>query len=398
MKTQSFLFIILFLSALFVSCTDSNKDETTNTDAIAVDINNSESQSFESVFKITDLIAFQNSENLPIKPIKRILKNQENYWILTSNQILLLDLRGNMLQSVSSEGNGPGEFQSLDDIRWNDFSKTIEVLDKSSGKLIRYTTSGEFQDEWKNPYLNLATSFYPKGDQYFIYGGTFFNGDGDRAVLVSGKSGEKIAGYSKLGKERNYLNVVNNDTFYEFGGEIEFSFSDNDTIYTLNQEDTKAKYIFDFGEFKTPKEFFDRDFENIMEFRNEASANNYISIFATQSTDQHIFLFLTQGAKFFPTIFDRSSGKVKIIDNWSTDFGDEFSKLSSYLTYAPIGSDDESLYFAIDPYAIKSEIDKLTDNPSLPDFLEQNPYINQIFEDFETYENPYILKLSILDI
>jgi hypothetical protein len=395
MKKSLSPFLTLCISFLIISCSSSTKETINELESISINLQDAKSGRFDSIFTVEDLISLKDSEGNPITKIKRILSLEKNYWILSSEKILHLDSNGEILNQLSNQGQGPGEYQSVDDIRWNENSNLLEVLDKNSGKLLRFTVEGTFHDEWKNPFLYLATSFIPQGDDYYIYGGVFFNGDGNRAVLVSGKTGEKINGYSKIGKERNYLSVLNNDTFYNTGDKTEFFYSDSDTLFTLGESGARAKYFFDLGEFQTPEEFFDRDFENIMDFRNKAAENDYASVFSIQPTNKNLFLFIIQGSKFYTAIVNRSSHEVKITKGWSSEFGDDFSNLSSYLAYTPIGSDSEFLFFSVDPYAIKSEIDKLKGNPSLPDFLKSNSLIDRIYQNFETYENPYILKVRI---
>lgn len=393
-KSLCYLHFVI-ISALFFNCSSPENTEEIESKSVSINLLDANPDKFDSMFAVEEMIPIIGSENNPIKQIKRILQRENNYWILTSDKIFHLDLSGKILDSISKQGNGPGEFESIDDIRWNERSNLLEVLDKNSGKLLRFNINGEFQNEWNNDYLYLATSFMPQGDDYFIYGGVFFNGDGDRAVMVSGKTGEKKKGFSKIGNERSYLSVLNYDTFYAKDGEIEFFYSDSDTLYTLNEKGAYTSYILDFGKFQTPKEFFDRSFENIMDFRNQAAENNFASVFSIQPTDRHFFIFVIQGSNFYTAILDRNTNKVRVAKGWSTEFGSDFSNLSSYLAYTPIGSDSQFLYFSIDPYSVKSEIDKLNENPSLPEFLKMNPYIDRIYQDFDKYDNPYILKLKI---
>jgi hypothetical protein len=134
-----------------------------------------------------------------------------------------------------------------------------------------------------------------------------------------------------------------------------------------------------------------------MEFRNQAAENNYASVFSIQPTDKHFFIFVIQGSKYYTAILERSTNEVRVAKGWSSEFGDDFASLSSYLAYTPIGSDSQFLYFSIDPYSIKSEIDKLKGNPSLPEFLKTNPTIDRIYQDFDKYDNPYIVKIRIND-
>lgn len=386
------LIIVLFLST---SCFSPEKKNITQSKSIFINLKEVKPKRFSTFFSLEELIAIKSSENIPIKQFKRIVTHENKYWVLSSSRIFHLDSTGTILNNISRVGNGPGEYQTVDDIRWNESLNSIEVLDKNNGKLLRFNSKGEFLNEWRNPYLYLATSFIPRGDNYFIYGGIFFNGDGDRAVLVSGKSGEKLNGYSRIGNERNYLSVLNNDTFYDKGGDIEFFYSDSDTLFTIRENGLGKKYIFDFGEFHIPKEFFNQSFDNIMDFRNKAGAKDYASIFSLQPTDKHIFIFIIQGSKFFTAILDRDSNQIQITRGWSTKFGSDYSNLSSFTSYTPIGSDNQYLYFSIDPYLIKSEIDKLKDNPSLQEFLKTNPQIDRIYQNFNEYENPYLLKVRI---
>ncbi|EOZ97214.1 hypothetical protein A33Q_1753 [Indibacter alkaliphilus LW1] len=397
MKKSLYILQVFIVFILFVNCSSPGKKDTDKPKYVTINLEDSNPETFESFFAIEEMIAIKGSEEIPIKSIKRVLSRENNYWLLSSNKILRLDSNGGFLDSISRLGNGPGEFQSVDDIRWNENSSLIEVLDRKNGKLLRFNSEGEFQNEWNNPYLYLATSFMPDGEDYFIYGGVFFEGDGYSTVLVSGISGEKKKGFGKIENQRRYLSVLNNDTFYAKDGEIDFFYSDNDTLYTLSGNRSDIRYIIDLGKFQTPSEFFDRSFENIMDFRNQAAANNYASVFSIQPTDSHFFLFLLQGSKFYTAIVDRNTNEVKVTKGWSSEFGNDFSDLSSYLVYTPIGSDRQFLYFSVDPYKIKSEISKLNENPSLPEFLKINPYIHRINQDFDKYENPYILKIRIND-
>ena len=132
-----------------------------------------------------------------------------------------------------------------------------------------------------------------------------------------------------------------------------------------------------------------------MDFRNKAAENDYASVFSIQPTNTHIFLFVIQGSKLFTAILKRSTNEIRVTEGWSSDFGGDFSNLSSYLVYTPVGSDDQFIYFSIDPYAIKSEIDKLKENPTFPEFLNENPLINHILKNFDSYDNPYLLKVRI---
>jgi len=395
MKNFIYILFLLFVICTLTGCNDQKNNSQEAEEVIFINLDHAKSVAFASVFNLEELIPLKGTEDNPIKQIKRLIKHDEAIWLLSSNEILITDLNGQLIKIISSIGEGPNEYQSLDDIRWNKSSQLMEVLDRTSGKLISYSRVGEYIKEWKNQYLYTALSFMPTENNYYIYGSVFFQGDGDRIVLVSSETGEKLQGYLPIGKERNFLNIINNDAFYEKENDVEIFFSDNDTIYSISSNEIQAKYIFDYGKYKMPGDFLDRDFKNIMEYRNESNKLNYITLFNIQPTDEFYYLRFRQNTNFYPSIFNRATNAVKIIKNWDSGFGEEFDKLSSYFFYTPIGSDEQYLYASVDPYAVKSEIEKLEDHPNLSAFLDANPPIQMIYDNFNQYENPYLLKLRI---
>ncbi|TNF42210.1 MAG: 6-bladed beta-propeller [Cytophagales bacterium] len=392
--TISLLSVALFL-VVYSSCTSPQTNKNTDQEVVLVDLEKARSFSFDSVFKVEEHFPLVGSEDLPIKRIKRLIKHESTYWLLTTDLILLTDLQGTVMQTIADKGEGPGEFQSLDDIRWNYSSRSIEILDRTSGKIISYSKTGEFQKEWKNRYLYAAQSFYPQGKTYLIYGGTSFDGGGNRLVRVSQETGEILSGYFPLGKEKNYLNVTNHDTFSKLDRSLEFYYSYQDTIYSVEESALRPKYIFDFKEFTTPKSIYDRDFQDILAFELELESRNFASVFFIKTLPEFIFLRVLQSSEFSTILINRNSLNVRVVKHWESGFGPEFEKLSSYFIFSPIASDESFLYFSLDPYAIKSAIEDLKDDPNLSSFLQANPRIREIYEQFDTYENPYILKLSI---
>lgn len=394
MKTILNLLIILgFL--FFSSCNSSHDEDKKQSIEVSFDLKNAESDQFDSVFQIQEVFPLLGSEDVPIKRVKRLIKQEKSYWLLAPDLILLTDLEGRVIRTISDKGQGPGEFQSLDDIRWNESSQLMEVLDRTSGKLISYNVAGDFQKEWKNRFLYTSLSFFPLGKEYLIYGGAFFDGEGDRLILVSPESGEKTNGFLPINNERNFLNVLNHDVFFGSQSGVELFFSDRDTIYSIATEQVFPLVTFNAGSNKVPREVYQRNFTNIMEYREELKKQNYVTLFTIQPTNKHYYLRFRHQSDFYPAILEKSSGKLKLIKAWDSGFGTEFEDLSSYFTLAPIGSEKDHIYFSIDPYEVKSTIEKLKDHPNLSAFLKANPRIREIYEQFDNYENPYILKLSI---
>lgn len=391
---KQLLFLLTILT--FYSCEQKNSESTHgNLQKIPVQLENKTAYKFKEIFEIIDLIPIKNSQDFPISKIKKAKKIEDKLWILTPTLVLITDLESNLEKVIQSQGHGPLEYQKLVDIHWNPYLSLVELLDSDQGKLIRYDENGVAKNEWKNKYLRLASSFYPQEDSYWIYGGTFFEGDGDRLIQYDQKKDLKLEGYFPLGHERNYLNVIEPNNFISFNQDLYFYHSYNDTIYSLNKNKVNPSYLLDSGPNSIPAELFTREFKDIMEFSQQIEKSGYVDLLnSIYFSNENIFFRFFHNRKPFSAVYSMEKKSTKIIESWSHEYGSDFSKLSSFMINMPVDSDGEFLYFSVDPYAIKSEVEKLENDPNLEQFMTENPLIKMIIKDFDNYENPYILKLK----
>jgi hypothetical protein len=394
---KSFLHTILVL-VLLISCHGNYENiHDIPVNNIPVPIEKIANYSFQDVFEVEAVLPIKGSENLPITEIQKILKIENKLWILTSNLILITDAEGNLEKTIQSLGEGPLEFLKLSDIQWNPFFSLVEVLDTEQGKIIRYDLNGSPISEWKNKYLRLSTAFQPSLTSYWIYGGTFFDGDGDRLIVVDIHEGKKLKGFFPLGFERNYLGVLEANNFISKNNETVFYHSYNDTLYEIQNDKPIPSFFLNFGSHRVPQEIIKKGtYKNNMEFGLELEKNKLVdflnSVFYTNN--RLFFRFFYEG-KPITAIYNLDEGTTNLINDWEDHFGINYSKLTSYLINFPIGSDEEFLYFSIDPYAVKAEIEKLKNDPKLNQFLSENPYLASINNQFGSYENPYILKVKV---
>lgn len=396
MKLFNQLYSLLIIIIVF-SCQEKNKNSVDqNLQNIPVQIENITDHSFHEVFEVVKLFPIKNSQNQPITEILKILKIEEKIWILTSSSILITDTEGELEQTIESIGKGPLEYLKLSDIQWNPYLSLVEVLDPDQGKLIRFGQNGLVINEWKNKYLRLASSFFPNENSYWIYGGTFFNGGGNRLVKVDSQDGEKLNGQFSLGSERNHLGVIESSNFIPKNQESLFYHSYNDTIYTLQDNKFSPSYLIDFGPQRVSNELLTGDFKDIREFGQELKKKGLADFLnSLYYSNQTFFFRFFYGGKPITAIHNLNDGNTKLIENWKVKYGTNYAKLSSYSINFPIGAEGEFLYFGVDPYTIKSEIEKLKSDPNLELFLSENPNLEMIISQFETYENPYILKLRV---
>lgn len=393
-KLFTTLYFLIFISIL--SCQKKNSlNSKISVQNIPVQLEEKTSYSFQEVFEIVDFFPIYNSQNFAVSDITQIKKIEDKLWMVTPTIVLITDLEGNLEKVIQSQGYGPLEYQKLADIHWNPYLSLIEILDADQGKIIRYDQNGTAINEWKNKYLRFSSSFYPRERSYWIYGGTTFDGEGYRMVEVNNQNDNKLNAFFPLGEERNYLNVVEANNYINSQEDLYFFYSYNDTIYSMDESKVTPEFLLDFGPNSIPAELFNEKFEDILDFRKSVEANEYVYLVnSIYFLKDNIFFRFFHNKKPISAVYSMENKSTKIIESWNHEYGSDFSKLSSFMINMPVDSDGEFLYFSVDPYAIKSEVDKLEDDPNLEQFMTENPLIKMIIKDFDNYENPYILKLK----
>jgi hypothetical protein len=89
---------------------------------------------------------------------------------MTGQELWLANGKGEVINKIEAKGQGPGEYEAINDLLVDRENQTIEILDGGSGKIIKYRLDGKFVEEWKNEAFHMARSFSRISDDiYAIY-------------------------------------------------------------------------------------------------------------------------------------------------------------------------------------------------------------------------------------
>lgn len=108
--------------------------------------------------------------------------------------IKVFDEQGNFINSFGREGNGPGEFITLDDIHWCRFDNTLYIPDRRNNRINKFSTDGKFIDALKTTKFKIRVMGIASfTDGRFMLTGMRFGGDfADYKIIVVDHSFENI--------------------------------------------------------------------------------------------------------------------------------------------------------------------------------------------------------------
>jgi hypothetical protein len=108
--------------------------------------------------------------------------------------VKVFDGKGEFVKSFGREGNGPGEFSTLDDIHWCRFDNTLYIPDRRNNRINKFTAGGKFLDAQKtNKFKIRVKGIHSFADGKFVLTGMRFGGNfADHRIMVVDHAFEEV--------------------------------------------------------------------------------------------------------------------------------------------------------------------------------------------------------------
>lgn len=354
MKIQ-LLSIVLF-NFLFFSC---QQRESTNSDnSETIRISKKEIQDEIDISKMVGEVRYvelETTETSLIGQVSKLITHKDKIYITDRfivSKIYIFDADGRFVTTVSSIGKGPGEYMTLDDIAIDSYRDELLISDASNQKIIVFDLEGKFLREFKTPYW--VSNVYALRDHYLLY--LYDTNDEEHNLLVLEK--HNLAVVNKLfPKVLGRDGFTHSAPFFESSNETLFTFSLVNEIYNITDIETgsiKAKYILDFKDHPTLKEFEKKSTDEVYDFITNGSYCYWP--FNINETERWLmFNFMLGDQKKF-AFYDKNEKSIHLGDSVTnhTD-GKPFSM--------PMYSTGDELISVLYAYEIKDRNDEL--NPFL---------------------------------
>lgn len=150
------LLVIIMTSIvlLMTSCKNDQKDIGTIYEFdIPEAINNPEQIKMSDFVSEISYVELETIEESLLGNIERIIPTVDNYIVSTNNsQLKLFSKGGTYIRDIGKTGKGPGEYQSIGNLFWDEKEKEIIVQSIQSNSLVFYSISGDHLKTFKMPF------------------------------------------------------------------------------------------------------------------------------------------------------------------------------------------------------------------------------------------------------
>src|SRR5690554_4757407 len=141
MKKQ--LLFFAFCIATF-SCKNGKDGKAVQVEAIPVDPATSKEMLISDLFQSVDFIPITSDRPILVHDIAKVRVIGDTIGIMTGQELWLANRKGEVINKIEAKGQGPGEYETINDLLVDKENQTIEILDGGSGKIIKYSLDGEF--------------------------------------------------------------------------------------------------------------------------------------------------------------------------------------------------------------------------------------------------------------
>jgi len=381
---------VLVISVFFVSCKESIKEQYAS-QIIKLNPAKTELIRFSQLFSSVEVFTFNNDNDVVYaRPTKIIVKNNL-FYMLASKMILVWNVNGELLLSISRIGNGPGEYIGINDFLVEDNGYII-VNDNGGKKMIRYNEQGEYVNTI-NHKLN-SNNFTKIKNEFYINSGDLGGAQTEYKINVWDETKSIITNrYIKKGKESWYFGVLEYTNFSFFDDTLSYSQAFSNIIYQLTDKAAIPRLVIDFGNNNLPKGYAE-EFNDMISFMESFRSSNYAS-YIDDYLEGNNYLFLAyscHGKKPF-LFLSKEDNVAHHFDKFEDDFLFPGVIQNTGYLFLPVFMDENALYFSIDAYRFIELYDSIKNSDDQK--WENQTLMKSIYDQIDENSNSLIIRYII---
>jgi len=333
------------------------------------------------LFKEVNYIPLEFSEDGIIGRINEIIEHNGKFYILdifNARQLFSFNKKGEFLQIIGTNGNGPGEYSVPFDVGLDYQNNEIEILDGERLRINAYSTDdGSFVTSFKIPVP--AGAFSKISDHYAL-----FSLSGTHHLTVIDNSQKVINKYIPQTPSRDLL--LENHFVPLSTDRVLFRMAGNNTIYSFENKRISPYLHLDLGKYTFTDEYLEDQPKAVKSNPYPHVKDKVTSLLNYCENSKYIFFnFLLRG-QFYYILHSKNSQKNIVFNKVINDvtFGDPSSKI--HIEYSS-GYNNESFI----GYILPGKTD--------PSIVEKYGGTNSaLFENFEEVNsNPILVKVKLKD-
>ncbi|SMG29428.1 hypothetical protein SAMN05661096_01836 [Marivirga sericea] len=398
MKLVNSITILSIFSVFLISCTNNESKEKSEDETIKINLDKAQTLKVSDHFKLKDVIYFSDS-----LVVDHLIKSSviNNKLVLHCGRgldyLLIKDMRTGEEIVISAKGEGPNQYQKLNDFFINEKGQ-IELLDGQAGKILTYNLKGGLLSVYQNEKLQNVGSFLSlNGEDYFLYGGNFYAGTEGYQMQIWNKNEGKV--------ESSYLPFEEKKAvFMLFIEPRNFSKSPasffqvyNQNVYELSEDAVNDSLYLDFGQHNIPAEFFENSYQDVREFSQAMAKSGYAYGLGNFLLEENLlFASVRKNEQDYHLYINPKTGESSVFDEISNDvFGLNTGEKIGY-SHRPIAMDGNHIYFILSLEAYNENMGGTLIKTSSKSELNQR-LLSKI-NNFEEGDNLAIVKCEMRSI
>ena len=391
--------ILLSLIVSFVSCQDM-KEVDFSVENIQLNIGTGQELRLSDIADEVEVILLEQTNESNIGRVERILPYKDKYYVMNSigfsnGWVDVFDKHGKFVQKIDKRGEGPGEYEDLQDIAINPKNDELVFMTQPKG-IFKYDLEGNFISRVKGRYgMNMAAD--SQGNFYMTkrcYEETPY-----RLLMVNDKDSVSFG----MVDEDFYIAVNHysfTNEFDSYKGRVYYSYPCCDTIYDVTGGKKVPVWYINYSGKNLPidKVFAaDKSLEESMKLMSRYQDCYRTDIF--RIADDFLYVGSVDGEKHgVVSLYSLKTGKVlsghRLVDD--VFFPDNTFTFRPFRL--PIAVEDNCLLWLVDPswllqgyeyYKEKLSSEKWTE------YCKRYPQVTEVCGKLDEESNPVLLKIKI---
>jgi hypothetical protein len=236
-----------------------------------------------------------------------------------THKILLYDNRGNFLHTLESQGKGPGEYVSINDVIYHDF---LYILDPSSAKILSYDLSGKWKESIPFNASRTGSSFSKLQNVFLFYRNSIEwmpEGKNHNFASFSADSLQFIDSASNIVKELASRGIYTTNPFVEFEDAVYALPPFEDVIYMMDElGQIDSAFFIDVPKGSKLSEEQEWSKLNLKDMAFVSAQNKFQSIHffgGLLISDRHILFSFRKNQQWHFCLFDKKTGKSNYFES-----------------------------------------------------------------------------------
>lgn len=381
-------------------------DKVNNLDSLEIIPLNPNKTTFAKLSEIVSLnyqiIPLSSEDDVLIGEVNNLIIKDSLIFILDADRtksVFVFDMDGSFFANISDYGMGHGKYHELGNFYINSKQKTINIYQTWPAKVMEYNYYGDFINE-KEIYEYARTMTMNAKGNYCIYTANVPISEKSKYnFLMLNNDFQVICNCFPTDVKNKKLSLFLRNNFTHFGDSVSFVKPFCDTIFDISEDQIKAKYLIDFGEYAATEKFYNKylDFDVRKIIKMHEKNNQAYGIQPFYESNKYLyFKFFYKESWEYLAVFSKNTKTMQL----AKDVLNDVNQMPLNLSDSFLDSNNNAIISIVYPFQLKKSIQRLKselDESEFQVYSDKNQELIRLSNLLDNSDNPVIIKYFIKD-